>query len=396
VTKGTLTRPTDATVKRLYARSGNRCAFPKCPIEIVQGDALVGEICHIKAARPGGPRYDPKLTPAERHGYDNLILLCSTHHTVIDQDEEAYTVDRLIKMKTERDNNSIPLADDRATSGALLLVNQLINTTNQSGGITAQTVNIYGGQIPHAPAQPPLPPPFPSAQSKDGPARFRAPGEPLGSRWEPTFFGHGAGNSISLVSGSAIWLRLMPVVDPGGAGWTSLELREALRSGSIDLQPFIWSQLGVLRAQDGVGCCNLLTPHHQETNSVAFAFETSEIWAIDTWLLATDAHYIVAGTLEQMYTERLPGYGRFLARLGLQPPYQWIAGLAGVKGRHLQYPPPSGQMRMSGWIGPECLSDPITSTGTYDGTQSATTALLPFFNELYRRCGMPRPEYLPR
>jgi hypothetical protein len=61
-------------------------------MEIVQGDTLVGEICHIKAANPGGPRCDANQTAAERHGYDNLILLCGTHHTVIDDDEEAYTV----------------------------------------------------------------------------------------------------------------------------------------------------------------------------------------------------------------------------------------------------------------------------------------------------------------
>jgi hypothetical protein len=91
VAKNDLTRPTDATIKRLFARSGNRCAFPKCPVEI--------EMCHIKAARPGGPRYDPLQSAAERHGYDNLILLCGTHHSVIDDDEEVYTVERLIKMK---------------------------------------------------------------------------------------------------------------------------------------------------------------------------------------------------------------------------------------------------------------------------------------------------------
>ena len=77
VAKRELTRPTDATIKRLFARSGNRCAFPKCPVEIVQGDTLVGEMCHIRAARPGGPRYDPNQTAAERHGYDNLTSCCA-------------------------------------------------------------------------------------------------------------------------------------------------------------------------------------------------------------------------------------------------------------------------------------------------------------------------------
>jgi hypothetical protein len=36
-------------------------------MEIVQGDTLIGEMCHIKAARPDGPRYDPRQTAAQRH-----------------------------------------------------------------------------------------------------------------------------------------------------------------------------------------------------------------------------------------------------------------------------------------------------------------------------------------
>ena len=46
--KRELTRPTDATIKRLFARSGNRCAFPKCPVEIVQGDTLVAKCAKSK------------------------------------------------------------------------------------------------------------------------------------------------------------------------------------------------------------------------------------------------------------------------------------------------------------------------------------------------------------
>ncbi len=84
--------PSPATLKRLFAQSGNRCAFPKCSLQIIQGSTVVGEICHIKAAKPKGPRYDAQQTPRDRHGYDNLILLCAIHHTVIDDDEEAYGV----------------------------------------------------------------------------------------------------------------------------------------------------------------------------------------------------------------------------------------------------------------------------------------------------------------
>jgi hypothetical protein len=89
------------TIKRLFALSGNRCAFPGCTDVLVEGDVVVGHICHIKAANPEGPRYDDQQRPAERHGYDNLILMCQKHHTVIDDGEEAYTVERLTKMKAD-------------------------------------------------------------------------------------------------------------------------------------------------------------------------------------------------------------------------------------------------------------------------------------------------------
>src|SRR5712671_1056267 len=92
-----LTEPSVPTKKRLFALSSNRCAFPRCPATLIDGKTVVGKICHIKGARPGGARYDAQQSAAARHGFDNLILMCGRHHDVIDDDEEAYTVDRLLK-----------------------------------------------------------------------------------------------------------------------------------------------------------------------------------------------------------------------------------------------------------------------------------------------------------
>ncbi|MGB7520230.1 MAG: hypothetical protein WA896_11420, partial [Spirulinaceae cyanobacterium] len=52
--------PTPRTVKRLFALSGNQCAFPSCDAKIAdkQGNIL-GQICHIEAANQGGERYNP-------------------------------------------------------------------------------------------------------------------------------------------------------------------------------------------------------------------------------------------------------------------------------------------------------------------------------------------------
>jgi hypothetical protein len=237
--------------------------------------------------------------------------------------------------------------------------------------------------------------PFPEAEAKDPPARFRAAGEPIGSRWDLRPLSQGVANSISLATGPAMWLRVMPPFDPGRR-WTSHELRNALNQ-SAALQPFMWSSsFYTFRAADGVGCCSLLTVNHSETNSIAFVFETGEVWAIDTWLLGVRPNDLMDVEIEKMFTERLPQYAHFLMRLGVQPPYRWIAGLTGVKNRGLQFPPPQGHMIVPGWQHYECLSEDIITPGAYNGKQSPNNVLLPFFKEIFNKCGLARPDYLPQ
>jgi hypothetical protein len=236
---------------------------------------------------------------------------------------------------------------------------------------------------------------FPEAEAEDGPARFRPPGEPIGGRWDLTPIGNVTGQNVSLATGPATWLRLMPTSDPAKT-WTARELRDASRTGQVVLEPFIWSGLYMLRAADGIGYCNLLYQDDQETNSVAFIFETGEVWAVDTWLLGTHASELFVDELEKHWTKRLKAYSTVLGRLGLGAPYRWVAGLTGVNRRRLQYPPPQGQMRFPDWQDPECLSEQIVIQGAYDPEQSAISALMPFFELIYHKCGLPRPDYLPK
>jgi hypothetical protein len=226
--------------------------------------------------------------------------------------------------------------------------------------------------------------PFPQADAKDGRARFRAPGEALGIR-------HRDGTSISLAPGPAMWLRLMPPFDPGKK-WTTPELGKALYQG-INLPTLIGRANGTytLRADDGIGTCVLLSDEAQ-TNTVAFAFKTGEIWAVDTWLLGAHQRMLLALEIEKMLIEQLPVYGYFLTLLGLKPPFRWIAGLTGVKTRELQYP--GAPYSIPGMPRPICASEHVISEGLYDGEVSPMSALLPFFNEIYDACGRERPEHL--
>jgi hypothetical protein len=92
--------PTVTTIKRLFALSGNRCAFPGCQNRVIDAsNILIGRVCHICADKPGGKRYDPNQTEAERQGFDNLIVMCANCHIVIDEDVATYTVEVLREMK---------------------------------------------------------------------------------------------------------------------------------------------------------------------------------------------------------------------------------------------------------------------------------------------------------
>jgi hypothetical protein len=99
-----MAEPTKATVKRLFAVSGNRCAFPGCTHRLVEGGQVIGEICHIEADNPGGPRRNPDQTDEQRQGFDNLILLCSIHHTLVDSDPGLYTIAFLSGLKQRHES----------------------------------------------------------------------------------------------------------------------------------------------------------------------------------------------------------------------------------------------------------------------------------------------------
>ena len=73
------------TYRVLYARSGNKCAFPGCCTPIFEdNNQLTGECCHIEAYSEGGPRFNMSLSDDDKNSYDNLILMCSRHHKIID------------------------------------------------------------------------------------------------------------------------------------------------------------------------------------------------------------------------------------------------------------------------------------------------------------------------
>ena len=100
-------RPSESTIRMLCARSGGQCEFPGCRqrffFDAASGTQINNSyIAHIVASNPYGPRGSSSSNEIS-NDLDNLMLLCSTHHRLIDSNPDQYTVTCLQKMKREHE-----------------------------------------------------------------------------------------------------------------------------------------------------------------------------------------------------------------------------------------------------------------------------------------------------
>lgn len=101
-----------AQQRMVLQRSGNICAFPDCGLLLTAVGppdnpvVVLGEIAHIVAESPNGPRGNSPMSIQERNSYSNLILLCNQHHQLIDSEAAlaTYTVERLTAMKEKHES----------------------------------------------------------------------------------------------------------------------------------------------------------------------------------------------------------------------------------------------------------------------------------------------------
>jgi hypothetical protein len=105
--------PTRGTLKKLYALSGNRCAFQGdrggCE-EVLAKRAwprVQAEAAHICGENEGAARYDENMTPEDRRAFENLILLCRNHHNEVDYLEpDRYSVEILREWKARHEERA--------------------------------------------------------------------------------------------------------------------------------------------------------------------------------------------------------------------------------------------------------------------------------------------------
>lgn len=111
--------------KMLWGRSASLCAMCRTPLireSELGGSTIIGEEAHIVAREEDGPRGQSALTVAQRDYYSNILLLCPTHHTIIDSEPTGprdYPTETLLEIKQSHEqwvieNNKVDQSSQRA------------------------------------------------------------------------------------------------------------------------------------------------------------------------------------------------------------------------------------------------------------------------------------------
>lgn len=87
--------------KLLHGRSAGRCNI--CRLDTTEVQRKFGENAHIEAKEIRGPRGTDNRT-LEVFSIENHILLCSNHHTEVDNNPLNYPVERLLNLKRNHEN----------------------------------------------------------------------------------------------------------------------------------------------------------------------------------------------------------------------------------------------------------------------------------------------------
>jgi len=100
-------------IKKLWGLSAGRCNYPGCGEQCLtfinqSSPTIIGEMAHIIAKSSKGPRSTSKINGSDT--YENLILLCPTHHTLIDKGPEDKFSPELLHTWKEQHEASVSQA----------------------------------------------------------------------------------------------------------------------------------------------------------------------------------------------------------------------------------------------------------------------------------------------
>lgn len=128
------------TVRSLFAKSGNQCAFPDCKSELIdEENDFISQVCHIAAASEGGERFDPLMSDEERRAFDNLMILCYPHH-VKTNDVQRFSTDMLIEMKRQHEELCSKTPYDAPEESIQLIMKDQLDFSEEISNVSHERV----------------------------------------------------------------------------------------------------------------------------------------------------------------------------------------------------------------------------------------------------------------
>lgn len=103
----------DKDRKILWGKAGNQCSYRykgnSCKQRLVEApngnETVVGFECHIIGKTDNSARYLENFPQDKMNSYENIILLCGSHHKLIDDknNDQIYTIPIVRKIKKEHE-----------------------------------------------------------------------------------------------------------------------------------------------------------------------------------------------------------------------------------------------------------------------------------------------------
>jgi hypothetical protein len=225
--------------------------------------------------------------------------------------------------------------------------------------------------------KPPAPTPFQAKASKDGQARYRPHGERLGIT-DDILTG---ARDVFMQEGSAMWVRLMPTIDPG-KHWRTLDLRGAIQTHLRPLGSFELGGYSSFWAEDGYGTYSSLGGN-QPTSASAILFDTGEIWTINTACM--QGHRYIPFRTEYL-SVCLEGYlALFRETLQFEGELNWSVGFEGVLDRFLAFDNLDSPKILG--TRAQCLTPTVLFEDRYDRSASISDNIENCYHFVRTKCG---------
>ncbi len=237
--------------------------------------------------------------------------------------------------------------------------------------------------------RPPEVPAFVERQPLDGTARFHPRNQPIGVVEAP--FGIGESHDVTLADGPAAWLRVMPDrAQP--RQWTIAELSRNVGAVGRQLRPLgSFNSHTYIRTADGFGYAPVMSDKTARIPAVIIAFRSGEVWSIYSGPILMHQN---VGNLEPFFVECFVYCVQFLRNgLKVSPPYRWIAGVDGLRGKRMYRVAAPGQSLANQLTGPS-LDDVVAERGILTSTDKVPLALAPFFRKLHDAFGIERLDHM--